>query len=203
MSEKGDRKRVLGKSIRKQYRTQKRNITLSVLCAILTYAFISCVALTEIMPQTYSITVGESADEDIVSIADVEDVQQTQLKREEARNTVADIYVPDKNKTNETIEYFEETIFKGFLTVSTYGNNVRGGRENTDGYVVQYDTEKKEAFRQNELSFLRDSTDTANGNLVKIDDKVVALLNSNPNDIRIIQDWFITELKTLLNIGIG
>jgi len=128
---------------------------------------------------------------------------ETQKKEQAASDAVADIYVADENKTNELLTYFENTVFLNIEYVSNYGNTIRGGKENTGNYIVQYDPVKKESFLKSELSFITDSVDMIKDNALTKGQKIVAILDSNPKDVQALKEWFIPKLTQWLSKGIN
>lgn len=192
-----------GKTARSKYRVQKRNTVLSLICGIVTCVIIVLLVLSEIMPPKYSVQVGEIAGETIYAIGEVEDPQETLKKEQAAMDSVADIYVPDGAKTNQILAYFEQTVFVNIKTVSEYGNTIRDGKENTGSYIVQYDSVKQENFGKNELSFISDSVDMLQENAMTKTQKVIAVLDSNPNDVDALEQWFIPKLRQWLDRGVN
>ncbi len=200
MSESRDkRKKGLGRVANKQYRSNKRKRVLSLVYLLIAYIFIASIVIVEIMPETYSITVGEAATSTIVAIGDVEDFERTKAEREKAEAAVADVYVIDQTTTNQLQQFFKTKIFEGFSTASQYGYTVRGGKENNDGYIVQYDTLMLEKYGAEELAFLSDSKENA---LTKTK-KIVAVLDSNPQDVELLKNWFIPVIERYLSTGIN
>ena len=197
MPQKRDRRKDnLGNSVAKQYYMRLRNNALAIFCAAFTYAFIVVMVLLETMPTTYDFTVGEAASETVYAIAEVEDTAATEEARLAARAAVADIYVPDKTKTAEELAFFENTVFSGLYTASFYGYSVRLENENDGGYIAPYDTAKVRAFADNELSFLKTSSN------LEISSKVISVLDTNPDDIQKLRNWFMPQLEARLNEGI-
>lgn len=192
-----------GKTARSQYRTQKRNAVLSLIYSIFACIIIVLLVVSEIMPQTYTVQVGEVASETIYAIGTVEDTQETLKKEQAARDSVADIYVPDSAKTNQILAYFEQTIFANVQKVVQYGYDFREGKENTGSYIVQYDSAKKESFMNNELYFVKDSVDMLQESAMTKEQKVVALLDSNPKDVDDLKEWFIPKLRQWLDKGVN
>lgn len=190
------RKKTLGNSVAKQYYMRLRNNAWAIFCATFTYVFIVVMVLLETMPTTYDFTVGEAASETVYAIAEVEDTAATEEARLAARAAVADIYVPDKTKTAEELAFFENTVFSGLYTASSYGYSVRLENENDGGYIAPYDTAKVRAFADNELSFLKTSSN------LEISSKVILVLDTNPDDIQKLKNWFMPQLEARLNEGI-
>ncbi len=203
MSDRRDRKKDLGQKVRKQYRVRKRNAVLSVLYVAITCAAIAAMVWLEIMPEKYSVTVGEAAEETIIAIRDVEDSEQTAQQKQAARDAVPDIFVADQGKTKEITDFFNN-VFSGFKTVSEYGNNTRAGQINgTDGYVVQYDPVRQDSYSQNELSFLKDSRDMLSNEAMSKSEKIIAILDSSPQDVDKLHKWFKALLDNRLKSGIN
>ena len=192
-----------GKTVRNNYRKQKRKTILSLIYFIITCAIIALLVLFEIMPQKYNVQVGEIATETIYATANIEDPQETQKKEQAAADTVADIYVPDHKKTTETIKYFKETVFGNLKYVSSYGNTVRDGKENTGNYIVQYDPVKQENFGKNELSFVLASNDMLTEGALTKAQKIIAVLDSDPEDVQALEDRVIVLITQKLNSGIS
>lgn len=202
MSERRDRKKVLGQNARKMYRAQKRKAALSVLLVLFTYIAVVAIVWMEIMPDKYSVTVGETAKETIIAIGDVVDPVQTQQQKQIARDAVADVYAVDAKKTNEITLYFADA-FKNMKVAAEYGFETRGGQENgAGGYIIQYDSVRLDGYSKNELSFIKDSEDMFGDKAMNKDEKIIAILDSNPNDIEKLQNWFEKRLKDSLNKGI-
>lgn len=203
MSEKRDRKKGLGQKVSKQYRAQRRKAALSVLYVVLTCVIIVLMVWLEIMPDKYSVTVGEPASETLVAIGDVVDPVQTQQQKQAAKDAIPDVYVENAQKTNEITDYFSNTVFSNIKKAAQYGHDTRFGQENgMDGYVVQYDPVRQESYSKNELSFLKDSKDMLSNDAMSKEEKIVVILDSNPDDISKIQKWFETRLKDVLKEGI-
>lgn len=192
-----------GKTARSKYRVQRRNTVLSLVYSIITCVAIVLLVLSEIMPQTHTVQVGEIAEETIYAIGEVEDTQETEKKEQAARDSVADIYVPDSAKTNQTLTYFQETVFANIKIVADYGNTIRDGKENTGSYIVQYDPVKQENFGKNELSFIIDSVDMLDENAMTKTQKIIAVLDSDPKDVDALKEWLIPKLKQWLDKGIN
>lgn len=202
MSEKSDRKKGLGQKVTKQYRAQRRKAALSVLYVVLTYVAVVAMVWLEIMPDKYSVTVGETAKETIVAIGDVVDPVQTQQQKQAARNAVSDIYVADEEKTNALLSYFSDA-FANIKTAAQYGYDTRFGQENgVGGYVVQYDPVRQENYGKNELSFIKDSKDMLADDAMSKEEKIIAVLDSNPDEIIKFQKWFEKKIKEVLAKGI-
>lgn len=202
MSERRDRKKVLGQNARKMYRAQKRKAALSVLLVLLTYIAVVMIVWMEIMPDKYSVTVGETAKETIIAIGDVVDPVQTQQQKQIARDAVADVYKVDSEKTNEITLYFTDA-FKNMKEAAEYGFETRGGQENgAGGYVIQYDSVRLDNYGKNELSFIKDSEDMLGEEAMNKEEKIIAILDSNPDDVEKLQNWFEKRLKDSLNNGI-
>lgn len=203
MSEKRDRKKVLGQNVRKQYRAQKRKTALSVLFVVLTYVAIVLMVWLEIMPDKYSVTVGDPATETLVAIGDVIDPVRTAQLKQAARDAVPEVYVTDSKKTDEITNYFNSVVFFNLKEAAKYGYETRFGQENgIDGYVVQYDPVRQESYSKNELSFLKDSKDMLSNDAMSKENKIIAVLDSNPDDVTNLQKWFESILKEVLQKGI-
>ncbi len=181
----------------KQYRAKKRKDFFALLFAVLTFIFISTMVILEIIPDTYSVGVGEAAKETIYSIAETEDTEATEREREKARAAVADIYVINERISNTLVSYFENTVFKGFSAVASYGYGVRGESMGDEGYQVAYDTLKVSSFAEKELSFMKDSQ-----NDKSVEAKVRKIMDADPAEVKALKDWFMPQLKALLNGGI-
>lgn len=202
MSERRERKKVLGQNARKMYRAQKRKATLSVLFVLLTYIAVVAIVWMEIMPDKYSVTVGETAKETIIAIGDVVDPVQTQQQKQLARDAVADVYVADRQKTSEINSYFFG-VFENINTASEYGYETRGGQENgAGGYVIQYDPVRLDNYGKNELSFIEDSKDMLGDEAMSKEEKIIAVLDCNPEEIQSFKNWFERRLEDVLNKGI-
>lgn len=190
------RKNDLGDSVARQYYARLRNNAVAIFCAAFTYLFIVVMVLLETMPATYDFTVGEAAGETVYAIAEVEDTAATHEARLAAREAVADIYVPDKTKTEAELDFFENTVFSGLHTASSYGYSVRLDNEEEGGYIAPYDTVKVRSFADNELSFLKTASN------LEISSKVILVLDTNPEDVQKLRDWFMPQLVARLNEGI-
>ena len=202
MSERRDRKKVLGQNARKMYRAQKRRAALSVLLVLFTYIAVVAIVWMEIMPDKYSVTVGEAAKETIIAIGDVVDPVQTQQQKQLARDAVADVYAVDVEKTNEITLYFAGAL-KNMKVAAEYGFETRGGQENgAGGYIIQYDSVRLDGYEKNELSFVKDSEDMLGENAMSKEEKIIAILDSNPDDIEKLKNWFEKRLKDSLDKGI-
>ena len=92
MAQKRDRKKNLGKEVRKKYRAQKRNSAISAFFVLLTCVAVVAMVWLEIIPDKYSVSVGEISQEKIVATGEATDPEKTRLSRQEAMNAVADIY---------------------------------------------------------------------------------------------------------------
>jgi len=198
MAKKGDkRKNSLGYKANKQYLKNIRGNFLSILYAILMFAFVAAVILLEIMPSTYDVTVGESATETILAITEVENTEETEAARKLARESVADVYSIDTSITDSTTLFFEKTVFEGLEKASEFGYDIRNGITPNDGFEITYDAGKIKYYGEHELSFLKNSeTD-------KYDEaKIKNVLNSNPSDVLALKEWFCPELKATLKAGI-
>ena len=202
MSDKRNRKKGLGISTIKEYSALKRRTVLSFLYVILTVAFVIAMVIMEILPEPYRINVGEAANETIYAIGDVVDEVKTNEKKQQAKDAVADIYTVDAAVTNTIMEYFENTVFKGFVTVSNYGYNIRDGQENTGGYIVQYDPVKQAEYGEKELSFIKSSTDMLDESAMTKAQKIIVVLDSNPQDIDRLKEWFNERMRSWLGTGI-
>ncbi len=186
-----------GDSAIKQYKKRKKRNVLSLFLTILTFAFVSAMVILEIIPDTYSIEVGEAAKETIYSIAETEDTEATEREREKARASVADIYVINEGVSNTLANYFENTVFKGFSTVASYGYGVRGENEDDGGYQIAYDTLKVSSFAEKELSFLKDSP-----NDKSVEAKVKQIMDADPAEVKALKEWFMPRFKATLSSGI-
>ncbi len=204
MSEKRDRKKGLGQKVRKQYRAQQRKAALSVLYVVLAYVAIVVMVWLEIMPDKHSITVGEKAEETIVAIGDVVDSIKTQEQKQEASNKVPDVYVQDAEKSKEMKTFFRENVFEGLLVVSEFGYEKRSGQENgVDGYYIQYTQIDQENFSKNELAFINDSQDMLAEDAMSKEEKIIAILDSDPENVKKLQVWFEKNFEQRLNKGIN
>ncbi len=191
------------KNARSTYKRNRRNIALSIVYGIFTCLLIVFLVFFEIRPQAHVVHVGEIAGETIYAIGEVEDPLETQKKEQAASDAVGDVYVADENKTNEIILYFNQTVFDNIKTVANYGYTVRGGKENTGNYIIQYDAQKQDGFLKNELSFVGDSIDMIkDGAMTKVQ-KVITVLDSDPKDVQALQEWFIPVFSQMLQRGIS
>ncbi|MBR2861080.1 MAG: HDIG domain-containing protein [Clostridia bacterium] len=202
MSEKRGRKKGLGHSVNKQYRTNKRKQFISLIYLVIAYIIVAGIIVFEIMPKTYSITVGEAAQETIVAIGDVEDTVRTEEARQKARDAVAPVYLEDKDKTDQIRNFFA-TAFANIKEAAQYGYGIRDGKENSGGYIVQYDSVKREELSKNELSFLADSPDMSVEGAKNKAQKIVAVLDSNPDDVEKLKNWFNQKLEAYLKDGVS
>lgn len=198
MSRERDRRnKNLGHDANKKYKTHLRNNALALIFGIVTYAVIAFLVLLEILPQTYDVTVGEVAKETIYAIAEVEDTVATENARQEAMDRVPSVYKADGTLTAQIKEFFGQTVFGGLKTVSEYGNTVRKMADATDGYQVAYSTQKVKEFAENELAFL--SRNRENGTS---EETVKKVLDSSPNDVDKLKEWFIPVLEGQLRSGV-
>ncbi len=195
MAEKRERKRVLGQEIRKKYRAQKRKTALSVFYVLLTYFAIVAMVWLEIIPDKFSVTVGETAEETIIANGEAVDPVLTLQKQQEAMDAVPDVYTTDKQKTKDMTAYFDNTVFDGLLKVAERGESVRFG--SIEGFIDQY-TAADLRYGSDVLSFVEDAPD---GAMIK-GDKILAVLNSNKADIEKLKDWFSKRLVAVLEGGI-
>ena len=203
MSEKRDRKKDLGQNARKQYRAQKRKAALSILYVVLTYVAVVCMAWLEIMPDKYSVTVGEPAEETINASRDVKDEKATQDAQKAARDAVLEIYAVSEDETQAVTEKFAG-YFDNIKKVAQYGYETRFGQENgVGGYIVQYDPVRQKEYAEKELAFIYDSNDMLTDDAMNKSEKIIAILDSNPEDIEKLKNWFNQRLEESLNKGIN
>lgn len=198
MSRERDRRnRNLGHDANKKYKTRLRNNVLAFIFGAIAYLFIAFLVLLEILPQTYDVTVGEAAKETIYAIAEVEDAVATENARQEAMDRVPSVYKADSNLTVQIKDFFEKDVFTGLKTVSDYGNTVRKMTGADEGYQIAYNTDQVKKFAENELKFL--SKNKENG---ASEDTVKTVLDSSPNDVDKLKDWFLPVLDGQLRAGI-
>ena len=185
----------LGKQANKQYYSRIKRIILSSIIAVLAYAFVLTMVLTEIMPPTYDINVDKEAEETIYAIAEVVDDEATNRARERAANSVANVYKRDDNLSASQREYFEEVVFLGLKTVSAYGYSLKH-QSSGDAQIIP-STETVQGYADNELSFLKTTANTV------IRDKVILVLSFNPTDVANLEEWFKPVLETEFLAGIS
>ncbi len=191
------------KNARSTYKRNRRNIALSFVYGIITCILIVFLVFFEIRPQAHTVQVGEIAEQTIYAIGEVEDPIETKKKEQAASDAVGDVFVADAKKTDAIVLYFNETIFENLKTVANYGYTIRGGKENTGDYIIQYDVQKQESFLKNELSFVQDSVDMIkDGAMTKVQ-KVITVLDSDPEVVQALQEWFMPVLNQILQRGIS
>jgi len=193
MAQKRDRKKNLGKEVRKKYRAQKRNSAISAFFVLLTCVAVVAMVWLEIIPDKYSVSVGEISQERIVATGEATDPEKTRLSRQEAMDAVADIYAIDRDKSGQIKDAFTSNVFSTLFEVAQRGELIRPG--SVDGYVDQYNPTDI-GFGKEKLSFIKDSK------YMTKEDKVISVLNSSKEDIENLQAWFNKELDTVLNRGI-
>jgi putative nucleotidyltransferase with HDIG domain len=202
MADRRRRKKDLGRKVNKQYRKQTGKAILSLIYGIITCVSIITMTIMEIMPETYTLNVGEFATETIKTPVEVEDKAETERQREVARESVADIYSADPKKTEKIVKYFEGTVFDGLITASEYGDSERGGVQYPDSQRFQYsDSDRVKKLSERELGFISDSPDMSISDAMKKDSKVIAVLDSDPEDVRKLKEWFLNKLPIWLETG--
>lgn len=70
--------------------------------------FILFVGYSNVQPRQYSFNLNQVAEETIQSPVTIEDIEQTEINRERARNSVADVYVFQPNIAEEQISLLEQ-----------------------------------------------------------------------------------------------
>ncbi len=200
MADRRRRKRELGRNVNRQYRKQTGKAILSLICGVLTCVAIITMLVMEIMPESYSLNVGEIATESIETIVEVEDKEETKRQKQAARDAVADIYAADRNLTEEIKDEFE-TVFSGLLTASRYGDSERGGIIYPDTQLFVYnDQERISGFLNKELKFLKDSPEMEISGAMTREKKLYAVLNSDPKDVLALEQWFNQQISDWLEV---
>lgn len=193
MAQKRDRKKSLGKDVRKKYRAQQRRAVLSIFYALITCAAVVAMVWLEIIPDKYSVAVGDIAQEKIVATAEAVDPEATRKAKEEAVIGIAE-YTKDESISNKMRVSFESDVFSALIKVAEYGEEKRVGIDIFEDYKVEYSQiDKDDNIR--ELTFLK-------GEKYQKEEKVLTVLNSSKADIQKLQKWFNDEFNIILTRGI-
>lgn len=177
----------------------KHPVVLAVIIAVVTYAILFTLILTSISPKRYDLEAGDISAESIAATRDVEDKIATQIKIDEARDRVLDIYTHDNTITAGIISDVENTFEGIFAARSSADKRIRDWEEEQ----AQLDSATEE--EQDDSAVTEDNVDTEIvGDTENVDISVNQLQEGSEIPIRdILDEEYLQTIRANIPISLS
>ncbi|HPT78856.1 MAG TPA: HDIG domain-containing protein [Candidatus Atribacteria bacterium] len=183
----------------------------NILIAVLTFFLIFFILFSAVSPERYELKVGDIAPEPIPAPRDVEDVQATQAKRQEAMEKVPEYYTLHQNITASTIATITDIFDKMDEARSKAEERLRQWEEQNQGHAgaspmpsnvpeEEYDLPTPDPAESYDKSFM-DELESLFPVKLSYDD-IMTILNADKQDLNLLKSHLIDTMQTMLEVGI-